>query len=124
MAIDLEGTEHPAGLTAYASSKSGLTHFHFSLQLDLKDSRVGTTLVELGPVRTGMLDLDMQYTPTGDAFRRLFRLHVLVELRPEKVANAVLRAIRRGMLHVGLPRRAALGPLLANLPRQAAAALL
>ncbi len=112
------------GLTAYASSKSGLTHFHFSLQLDLKDSRVGTTLVELGPVRTGMLDLDMQYTPTGDAFRRLFRLHVLVELRSEQVANAVLRAVRRGKPHVRLPRRAVLVPVLANLPRQAAAALL
>jgi short-subunit dehydrogenase len=112
------------GLTAYASSKSGLTHFHFSLQLDLKDSRVATTLVELGPVRTGMLDLDMEYTPTGDAFRRLFRLHVLVELRPEKVANAVVRAVRWGKPHVRLPRRAALGPLLADLPRRAAAALL
>ncbi|MCP4037123.1 MAG: SDR family oxidoreductase [bacterium] len=112
------------GFTAYASSKSGLTHFHFSLQLDLKNSRVDTTLVELGPVRTGMLDLGMEYTPTGDAFRRLFRLHMLVELRTEKVANMVLRAVRRGKPHVRLPRRAALIPVLANIPRQAAAALL
>lgn len=112
------------GLTAYASSKSGLTHFHFSLKVDLKGSSVGTTLVELGPVRTGMLALGMEYTPTGDAFRRLLRLHVLVELPPETVADAVARAVQRNKPHVRLPRRAVPVPLLASIPRRAAAALL
>src|SRR5438270_6769711 len=58
------------GLVAYSSSKAGLSHFTSGLRADLKNKPIGTTLVELGPIPTDMLDHVNDYQPTHDSFDR------------------------------------------------------
>ena len=44
------------GLMPYAVSRAGLSHVHAGVRGELRGTGVGTTLVEPGPVRTGMWD--------------------------------------------------------------------
>ena len=115
------------GLSTYSSSKAGLSTFTRGLTLDLHGTGVGTTIVEIGTVRTDMLDrlLDpSDYGPTRDSFNRTYALRLQRELSVEEVAVAVVSAVASGARAVRLPRRAMAFSLLAAAPQRVAAALL
>jgi short-subunit dehydrogenase len=106
------------GLTAYASTKAGLTHFTAGLRADLKGLPIGTTVVELGPIPTDMLSHVSDYRPTDDSFKRFYRLNLLADVSRETVADEVIGAVEKGRRHVRIPKRAVLFPLLSEAPRR------
>ena len=112
------------GLTAYSSSKAGLSHFTAGLRADLRGRPVGTTLVEVGPIPTDMLSHVGDYRPTELSFRRFYRLQLLVDRPKELLADQVLEAVKQDKKHVRLPRRAVLFPLLTETPRRVTELLL
>jgi short-subunit dehydrogenase len=120
----LAGVSVFPGLAAYSSTKAGLTQFTAGLRADLKHTPIGTTVVELGPVPTEMLDTIDTYKPTADSFRRFYRLQLLVDVSKEAVAADVVAAVEKGRRHVRHPKRAVLFPALAEAPRRMAELLL
>jgi len=112
------------GLTAYSSTKASLSQFTSGLRADLKGLPIGTTLVELGPIPTEMLDSVDDYKPTADSFRRFYRMQLLTDVSREKVADDVVHAVVRGRRHVRHPKRAVLFPLLTEAPRRSVELLL
>ncbi len=106
------------GMTTYCASKAGLTHFTAILRAELKGLPVQTTVVEVGPVPTELLDQAKSYKPTADGFRRLARLQLLPEVSREALAAATVAAVQRGRRHVRLPKRAVLFPMLTEAPRR------
>ena len=120
----LAGVAMFPGLAAYGSSKAGLTHFTAGLRADVRGSGVGTTVVEIGPVTTDMMERARRYAPTRRAFERMYRLGLLVEISPHQVAEATVEAVRNGRRHVRLPRRAAASAALTEAPRRATELLL
>jgi short-subunit dehydrogenase len=114
----LAGVSVFPGLAAYASTKSGLTQFTAGLRADLKNLPIGATVVELGPIPTEMLDSRDAYKPVADSFKRFYRLHLLVDVSKEVVADDVVNAVEKGRRHVRHPRRAVLLPLMAEAPRR------
>jgi short-subunit dehydrogenase len=120
----LAGTATFPGLTAYSSTKSGLTHFTSGLRADLKKLPIGTTVVELGPIPTDMLDSVDEYQPTADSFRRFYRMQLLTDVSKETVADDVVTAVEKGRRHVRHPKRALAFALLAEAPRRTVEVLL
>jgi uncharacterized protein len=120
----MAGTAVFPGLVAYSSTKAGLTHFTAGLRADLRGKPIGTTVVELGPIPTDMLDHVDDYKPTGDSFKRSYRLQLLVDVPKETVAADVVEAVQKNRRHVRHPKRAALFPLLAEAPRRTVELLL
>lgn len=118
MISSLAGVAVLPGMTAYASSKSALTHFTSGLRAELRGLPVGTTVVEVGLIPTEMRDAVVSYAPTAAAFRRFYRLGVLTDTSLEKVCRASVAAVARGRRHVRYPRRALTFPLLAEAPRR------
>jgi short-subunit dehydrogenase len=94
------------------------------LRADLRGLSIGTTLVELGPIRTEMLAEIYDYKPTAESLRRFNRMRLLVDVPPEKVADEVVEAVQKGRRHVRIPKRAALLPLLSEAPRRFAELML
>lgn len=113
-----------AGLASYCSSKAGLSHFTAALRQELTGTGVGTTLVELGPVRTQMIAAILEDRLTGPALRRLLRLDAAPMVEPDDVAKQVCEAVERGRAHVVLPKRLTPVVALTWLPRRAADVLL
>ena len=93
--------------TPYSASKAGLSQLTAGLRAETKGAGIGTTLVELGPVVTGMLERVHEYGPTARSFGRGARLGVLVDLDPTAVGAAIVDAVRRDRRHVRMPKRAA-----------------
>jgi NAD(P)-dependent dehydrogenase (short-subunit alcohol dehydrogenase family) len=120
----LAGTAVFPGLTGYSSTKAGLTQFTAGLRADLKKLPIGTTVVELGPIPTDMLDSADDYKPTADSFRRLYRLQLLTDVSKETVADDVVEAVEQGRRHVRHPKRAIAFALLAEAPRRTVEILL
>ncbi|MFZ0831669.1 MAG: SDR family NAD(P)-dependent oxidoreductase [Mycobacterium sp.] len=112
------------GTVAYSASKSALSHFTAGLRADLRGLPIRTTLVELGPIPTDMLAEVEDYEPTARAFRRFYRLRLIVDVPRETVADEVVRAVQRGRRHVRIPKRAALFPMLSEAPRRTVELLL
>jgi len=112
------------GLVAYSASKAALSHFTAGLRADLRGLPIGTTLVELGPIPTDMLAEAEDYGPTGESFRRFYRMRLLVDVPREKVADEVVEAVQKGRRHVRIPTRVALFPMLSEAPRRIAEVLL
>ncbi len=114
------------GVTVYATSKAGLSHFTAGIRQELKGTPVGTTLVQIGAVKTDMLDGIRRFGPARRAIERSQRLHMLPreDLEPEFVAIAIADAIENGRRYVTLPRRIAGSALLTELPRRMSAAML
>ncbi|MEA3056712.1 MAG: hypothetical protein QOD30_2144 [Actinomycetota bacterium] len=110
-------TMFPGG-TTYAASKAGLSHFTEVLRWELKGTRVGVTIVELGPIPTDMLANVGTYRPTEAGFERAYKLQLLVDVPAETVAEHVVTAIEKNKRAVRLPRRAALLPLLRAAPQR------
>lgn len=114
----LSGTNALPGLAPYSTSKAGLSHFTASLRAELKGTPITTTLAEIGPVESTMMDSLRGYEPTRRALARLERLRLAVDLPMDTVADAVVDAIELGRRHVRLPRRNAVFPMLAEAPRR------
>jgi short-subunit dehydrogenase len=106
------------GLATYAATKAALSQYTAALRADLRGLPVGTTLVELGPVPTELLDEVQGYRPTADAFGRAAALRLSVDVDRRVVADAVVDAVRHRRRHVRLPRRATPFALLAEAPRR------
>lgn len=114
----LAGVSAVPGLVAYSASKAGLSQLTAALRAESKGLGIGTTLVELGPVATGMLDSVHSYGPTARSFGRGAHIGVIVDIDPNVVARAIVDAVRRNRRHVRLPRRSSLLMLLGELPRR------
>jgi uncharacterized protein len=114
------------GVTVYATSKAGLSHFTAGIRQELRGKPVGTTLVQIGAVKTDMLDGIRMFGPARRAIQRSHRLHMLPreDLEPEVVANAIADAIERERRYVTLPRRIAASAIVTELPRKISAAML
>jgi uncharacterized protein len=106
------------GLAVYSATKAAVAHFTAGLRADLRGLPVGTTLVELGPIRTAMLDAVNAYEPARASYARFYRLRLVVDTPVERVAEKVVEAVQRDRRHVRLPTRAAPLPLLAEAPRR------
>lgn len=115
----LAGVSTFPGLSVYSSSKAGLSHFTAALRADLRGGPVKTTLVELGPVSTGLLAHAKDYQPVHDSFHRSYQLKILTELDASAVAAEIVTAVSKGRRHVRLPRRTALVTQLVEAPRRA-----
>jgi uncharacterized protein len=120
----LAGCSVMPGLVSYSASKAALSHFTAGLRADLRGLPIGTTLVELGPIPTEMLAHADEYEPTADAFRRFYRMRLMVDVPREKVADEVVEAAQKGRRHVRLPKRSALFPMLCEAPRRTAELML
>lgn len=112
------------GLVTYAASKAALSHFTAGLRADLRGLPIGTTLVELGPVPTDMLAKTKNFGPTDRSFRRFYRTHLTVDVPRETVARKVVDAVQNGRKHVRVPKRNAVFPMFAEIPRRTAELLL
>jgi short-subunit dehydrogenase len=112
------GSLASAGVIAYCATKAGVNQFTAGLRAELKGRRVGTTLVEIGPVATEMMDHLRDYAPTAASVRRLERAGLSPELDPTDVAIAMVGAIESGRRHVRLPKRQAPMSMLAEAPRR------
>ncbi|WP_193315177.1 SDR family oxidoreductase [Nostocoides sp. F2B08] len=112
------------GMATYAATKAGLSHFTSGLQADLRGTGVRTLLVELGPIRSPMIERARAYPPTDAAFARLFRTRLLSIITAGRAAEAVCDALERDRRHLRLPRRAIPYALLTQAPRELAAVAL
>lgn len=112
------------GLTAYSASKAALSHFTAGMRADLRGLPIRTTLVELGPIPTELLDRIDNYEPTARSFRRFYRLGMAVDTPREKVAKDVVRAVIKDRRHVRLPTRSLPLTMLAEAPRRGAEMML
>jgi short-subunit dehydrogenase len=106
------------GLTAYSTTKSGLSHFTAGLRADLKKLPVKTTLVEMAGVPTEMLAHVSNYKPTEDSFQRGYRLHLVTDTPIDTIGDATVEAVEKDQRHVRYPKRALLFPLLTEAPRR------
>ncbi|HMK12539.1 MAG TPA: SDR family oxidoreductase [Acidimicrobiales bacterium] len=120
----LAGVAGFSGMTSYCSTKGGLTNFTGVLRLELKGTPVGTTLVELGPIPTDMLEHVNDFAPTRKSFDRFYKLQLLVDVPREQVADEIAGAVQRGKRHVRIPKRALTFPLLNEAPRRIVETLL
>lgn len=106
------------GMSLYCSTKAGLSNFHRVLRSEMRGSPVGSTIVEIGPIPTDMLDRVYAHPPAERGFRRLRRLQVMPEIPRETVADEVVDAVRSGRGTVRLPKRAAAFPWLTSTPQR------
>jgi short-subunit dehydrogenase len=112
------GSLASAGVVVYCATKAGVNQFTAGLRAELKGTGVGTTLVEIGPVATQMMDGLREYGPTAASVRRLERAGLAPELDPHDVAEAMAGAIEAGRRHLRLPRRQAPMSMIAEAPRR------
>jgi short-subunit dehydrogenase len=110
-------TMFPGG-AAYSASKAGLSHFTEIVRWELEGTGVGSTIVELGPIPTDMLDDAMAFGPTAAGFNRAYQLKLIVDVPATKVAKKVVAAIQGDKEAVRLPARAMLFPLLRLAPQK------
>ena len=106
------------GVIVYCATKAGVNQLTAGLRAELKGTGVRTTLVEIGPAATEMMDHLRDYAPTARSVRRLERFGLSPELDPAVVAAAMVQAIASGRRHVRLPRRQAPLSMLAEAPRR------
>jgi short-subunit dehydrogenase len=106
------------GLVAYSTTKAGLSHFTAGLRTDLRGLPIRTTLVELGPVPTEMLEGLDRYPPTVKSFQRFAHIQLLADVPKEKVAADVVDAVEKDRKHVRHPKRAMAFPLSVEWPRR------
>jgi uncharacterized protein len=114
----LGGTNAVPGVVPYSASKAGLSHFTALLRAEFKGKPLSTTLVELGPVSTAMMQNLYDYPPTNRAVARIRRLGLIKEVTPEHVARNIRAAVENNRRHVRMPKRGAVYPLLVEAPRR------
>ena len=114
----LAGCNSVPGLLPYSTSKAGLNHFTAGLRADLKGTPITTTLAEIGPIESTMMDSLRNHAPTRRAVERFERLYLAVDLDMNNVAAALVSAIESERRHVRMPKRDILFPLLTEAPRR------
>jgi short-subunit dehydrogenase len=114
----LGGTNSVPGVTTYSATKAGLSHFTACLRAEFKGTPLKTTLVELGPVGTQMMQNLYDYPPSNRAVVRFRRLGLVKEVTAEHVATNVVAAVKQDRRHVRMPKRGAIYPLLVEAPRR------
>ena len=124
MLSSLAGVASFPGLTVYGATKAGLTHATAALRMELRGTGVGTTVAEIGPVASSMMERARRHPATGGSFARAQRLGALRDLDPSVVARVLLDAVESGRPVVRQPRRAAPLAALASLPRDVVRAVL
>ncbi|MDD7812837.1 SDR family NAD(P)-dependent oxidoreductase [Mycobacterium sp. CSUR Q5927] len=94
------------GLTLYGSSKAGLSHFTAGIRGELRGKPVRTTLVQIGEVKTDMIDHIRAFGPARRTIERSIRWRMIPResLDPVAVSVAIAEAIERNRRHVILPR--------------------
>lgn len=117
MVSSLAGVATFPGLAVYGATKAGLTHATAALRVELEGTGVRTTVAEVGPVASSMMDRARSHPASGVSFARVERLGALRDLDPGEVARAVLDAVEGDRPAVRLPRRTAPLAALAALPR-------
>jgi short-subunit dehydrogenase len=113
-----------SGMSLYCSTKAGLSSFHRVLRRELKGGPVSSTIVEIGPIPTEMLDRVYDYPPTERGFRRLRRLQLMPEVARERVAAGVVDAVEKGRQTVRFPLRAVAFPMITSTPQRVVDTLL
>lgn len=108
------------GVTVYGSSKAGLSQFTSGLRLELRGTPVGTTLVQIGAVKTDMADNVRGFGPTRRVIERSERWRMLPreDLDPTAVANAIVDAVEHQRRYVNLPRQIRATAMMTELPRR------
>jgi short-subunit dehydrogenase len=114
----LGGTNAVPGVVTYSASKAGLSHFTALLRAELKGKPIRTTLVELGPVTTDMMQHLHEYPPTERAVTRVRRLGLVKEVTADHVARNVVAAVKANRRHMRMPKRGVLYPMLVEAPRR------
>jgi len=114
----LAGTNALPGVLPYSASKAGLSHFTAGLRAECKGTPVTTTLAEIGPVESSMMDSLRSHEPTRKAVARLSALKLSVDLDLDKVVAALVEAIRTEKRHVRMPARDIMFPALVEAPRR------
>jgi short-subunit dehydrogenase len=114
----LAGSNLVPGLLPYSTSKAGLNHFTAGLRAELKATPITTTLAEIGPVESTMMDSLRSHEPTRRAVERFEQLYLAVDLDINDVAAALVSAIESERRHVRMPKRDILFPLLTEAPRR------
>ncbi|MCC6436807.1 MAG: SDR family NAD(P)-dependent oxidoreductase, partial [Acidimicrobiales bacterium] len=119
MLSSLAGTIPFPGLTAYAGTKAGLTHFSESLRLELKDHAIGITVVAPGAVANEMWErVDHDESWARPAIRRFARLGYLPKIDQVALAEQIVDAVERDKRHVRPKHRYQGHHLLSNAPRR------
>ncbi|WP_018178800.1 SDR family NAD(P)-dependent oxidoreductase [Jongsikchunia kroppenstedtii] len=108
------------GVTLYATSKAGLSHFTAGIRMELAGKPVGTTLVQIGNVKTDMIDNINSFPPAQRAVERAAKLHILPkeDLEPDFVASEIADAILNNKERVTLPKALMATTLLVEAPRK------
>ncbi|MEB3979707.1 SDR family NAD(P)-dependent oxidoreductase [Mycobacterium sp. 663a-19] len=108
------------GVTLYGTSKAGLSQFTHGLRQELRGTPVGTTLVQIGAVKTDMIDNIRGFGPTRRVIERFERWHMAPReaLEPGVVADAIADAIEHERKYVTLPRQLAPTAAMTELPRR------
>lgn len=81
----------------YSGAKAAVRGFSLSMASELRGSGIAVSLIEPGPVQTGMLDLESTDARSAMGFATR-------PIPPERVADAVERIIRKPNMEVILPR--------------------
>lgn len=111
------------GVTVYATSKAGLSHFTAGIRMEtMSKPTVNTTLVQIGNVKTDMLDNINSFGPAQRAVERSAKLHMLPkdDLEPSEVAIAICEAIEKNKPRVTLPKSLLAMTSLVEAPRKMA----
>jgi short-subunit dehydrogenase len=104
----LAGKVGSAKSTAYTASKHAVIGMTNSLRLELMGTGVQLTAVNPGPIRTPFFD---RADPSGNYVKNV----QFLMLKPDKVVNAILRAIEKNQAEIHLPRVAVIGVWIAQL---------
>ncbi len=104
------------GFTTYGASKAGLSRFTSGLRAELFGTGVGTTLVEVGGVKTEMVENTRLYGPTRRSWDRVEALRLSVDIDADDLARHIVHAVQRDRSSICYPRRARAFPLLGHAP--------
>ncbi|MEB3021821.1 SDR family NAD(P)-dependent oxidoreductase [[Mycobacterium] crassicus] len=107
------------GVTLYGASKAGLSHFTAGIRAELRGKPVGTTLVQIGEVKTDMIDHIRAFGPARRTIERAERFRMTAPaMEPRVVAEAIANGIERNRRHVILPRSITLMAKFTEFPRR------
>lgn len=108
------------GVTLYGASKAGLSHFTAGIRSELRGKPVSTTLVQIGEVKTDMIDHIRQFEPARRTIERSLKWGMLPReaLEPDAVAEAIAAAVEHNRRHVIMPRRIAAMAKFTEFPRR------